>query len=311
MKFKITPVAIATSIALLAPFAAQAQDAKTESKFYGSIRIGLEHSDPGDDADAQTIVKNWASRMGFQGSTDMGNGLTGFGKYEWGVDTASGDNGNGALSTRKAYVGVEGGFGKILLGQDYHTWYNNIIGPVDQPWWGSCNGCLAYTGRTGQAITYSNDFGVASGGATVYMADGGEDSLDGYEIAATFAAGPVKIGVGMQDLDDPVADPEPTIGIIVSGDAGPVGYALNVTSQKAIDDNAEDATGVDLYAAFGNVYIDIGQIDQGDTTPFGVTLGYTHSVGPQTTMWFEVQSVDADDGSDNDNTLRAALKYDW
>ncbi len=311
MKFSLTAIAVTISLLYLLPLSAFA-----ESRFYGSVRIGLEHSDPGGEADAQTVFRNWASRMGFQGETEMENGLTGFGKYEWGVDTASNNNGNGALSTRHAYVGVKGDFGSLLIGQTYHTWYNTIIGPVDQPWWGSCNGCISYTGRTGQALTYSGDFGVVKGGATIYMVDGGEDSLDGFEVGASFDAGPVKIGVAMQDLDDPNLDPEATIGIVVAGDAGPVTYAFNITSQDAAVKGGEDATGIDLYAGFGNAYIDIGQIDQGNK-PFGVTLGYTYSVGKQTTMWFEAQTVDPDakdeNGKDldNQNTLRVALKHDW
>jgi predicted porin len=59
-------------------------------------------SDPGGNADTELTLRSWASRMGYQGNTDLANGLNAFGKYEFGVDTRSGDNGNGALSTRQA-----------------------------------------------------------------------------------------------------------------------------------------------------------------------------------------------------------------
>lgn len=319
MRLKIMTVAVATALAMAGPAVAQDDESETNVSLKGSARFGLSFSDPGGDADATLEARSWASRLNFQGDTAFGNGMTGFGRYEVGVDGGSSGNDNGAFSTRHAYVGVRGDFGEVLIGQTYHTWYNNIIGPVDQPWWGSCNGCLAYTGRSEDGITYSKTAGAFSGGATLYFignnsgaedATSGEDDLDGFELAGTYDAGVVKIGLGIQDFSSPDNDPDPTLGLTVSGSAADVSYAVALTSQGGVD-GAEDATGIDVYAGYGNAYIDVGMIDRGNS-PFGVTLGYSHPIGPQTLAWFELQATDPDeDGADTGVALRAALKYDW
>ena len=188
---------IASAAALTMSGSAFSQDAQTNVSLTGSVRIGLAYSDPGDDTDATVELRNWASRLNLQGDTAIGSGMTAFGRYELGVDTSSSDNDNGAFSTRHAYVGLKGGFGQVLAGQTYHTFYDHIIGPVDQPWWGSCNGCLGDIGRIGQGLTYSGSSGPISGGATLYFIDEGEDILDGFELAGSYDAGVVKVGFGV------------------------------------------------------------------------------------------------------------------
>lgn len=316
MRLKITAVAVSTALMLSGPAVAQEADG-TNVTLKGSVRIGLEYSDPGgvdeftgEDVDATLTLVNWASRLNFQADTDIGSGMKAFGRYEFGVDVGRSENADGALSTRHAYVGLKGDFGQVLAGQTYHTFYNNVIAPVDQPWWGSCNGCLGAVGRLEDGITYSGSSGTVSGGATLYLANGGEDILDGFELGATFDAGVVKVGVGVQDFSSPDIDPDPTIGVTLSGTAGAVTLAGAVTSQGGGDEGGEDATGVDIYAAYGKTYIDVGMIDQGNS-PFGVTLGYTQPIGTNTLAWFELQATDPDTDADTAVTLRAALKYDW
>ncbi|MFT6308178.1 MAG: hypothetical protein ACI9JP_002971 [Granulosicoccus sp.] len=200
----------------------------------------------------------------------------------------------------------------MLLGQPYNTWYNTVIGPVDQPWWASCNGCLAYIGRTGDALTYSGSFGkVGVGvGATAYLSptEGAAEAedLDEMEVGVTFEAGAVKVGVGLQDLEGS----EIVVGVAVSGSSGTIGYAANITSQGGAN-GADDSTGVDVYLSYGNTYLDFGVIDSGDQST-GFTLGYAKSIGEATTAWSELSSFDSGAaGADAGLTARAALKYDW
>ena len=303
--------AVASATAMTMAGSAFAQDAQTNVSLTGSIRIGLSYSDPGGDADATVAMRNWASRLNLLGETAIGEGMTAFGRYEFGVDTSARNNGDGALSTRHAYVGLKGSFGQVLAGQTYHTFYDHVIGPVDLPWWGSCNGCLGVGGRTAQGLKYSGSAGPISGGATLYFIDEGEDILDGYELAGTYDAGVVKLGFGLQDFEEEVNDPDMVLGITVSGEAGSVEYAAAFTSQGAPANGGEDANAFDVYLAYGSAYIDIGTIDQGNS-PFGVTLGFSTDIGPKTLAWFELQAVDPDiDGEDTAFDVRAALKYDW
>lgn len=304
-KWQATALAAAL---VLSPFAAQA-----EGGFYGSLRIGIQYFDAGDDSNAIFTFRNWASRMGYSGSTELDNGLTGFGKLEFGVDTGSSANGNGSLNTRLAYVGVKGDFGSLLLGQAYHAWYNTIIAPVDQPWWGSCNGCVSYTGRSENGLTYSTSGDLATFAATVYMRDetgdgSFDEDIDGYEVGASFNLSSLTVGVGYRDWDD---GNDGTIGVSVKGDAGDLGYAANITRQGIPENRGGDALGIDVYLSYGNSYIDLGTVDRTDRS-IGFTLGHTLSIGTDTTAWFEVGASDSGvDGSSTAAGARAALKYDW
>ena len=320
MKLKSSAIAVAVAGALGASMAVQA-----ESGFYGSVRVGLQYLDTA--GESNTTVRGYASRFGFRGETDMGNGLTGFGRYEFGVAT----EGTGPNVTRRhAYVGMKGDWGSVILGQTYHTYYNFISGPLDNPWWGSGDAMLAYTGRTAQAITYAGSFGMVAVGATAYLdssstdASDKQEDLDGYELAASIQAGPIKLGLGIQDRgnDQGAGDPdsEPTVGLTASGwETGMFTWGLGYAQQ---DNEGVGATGTansivfDVQIANGYVHYEMLDMDTGGgpgDSPTALTLGYTQSVGRQTTMWYEVEAYDADTTvSDDDATIvRAVLKYDW
>lgn len=298
MKLKNLTMAIMVASLGVASIAAQA-----ETSYYGSMRIGIQSVDDGNDT--TTSFTNWYSRMGFKGETDLENGLTAFGHYEFSVDTDNADNSNGALGTRKAYIGLKGDFGRVRIGSDYHTFYNYGTVYTDNAWDGTCKGC---GGRTGEALSYNHKIGGVGIGATAYLND--DDLGDGYELGANYEMAGVAFGAAIRDIDANLsgnAEPEPTYAIGGKGKAGPVEVALGYTTQK----DAQDT--VDLWLKYNDVFFSYNQadLDGSDTKPTAFTIGYTHSIGPKTLMWFEASSSDADDGSDDVTALKAALKYDF
>ena len=78
MNFKSSAIAVAVAGSLVAPMAAQAD-------VYASARIGFINNDV-DGGDSELQIASLGSRFGARGETDLGNGLTGFGRYEWDVD---------------------------------------------------------------------------------------------------------------------------------------------------------------------------------------------------------------------------------
>ncbi len=304
MKLKNLTMAIAMATLGVASFGVQAEEG---TSFYGSVRVGVGYSDtdaPGTADDASnTEFRNFASRMGFKAETEVADGLTGFGHYEFGVDTDSADNGNGALSTRKAYVGLKGGFGRVLIGQNYHTFYNTAIGPTDLGWWNTMHGAGnlgTYMGRTGEALSYDTTMGNAGVAATAYQ---GDDTFgDGFELGGTFDAGPVKLGLAYHDTDAK----EQVIGVSAAGEMGPASYALTYTDAKDVGNS------VDVHLGFNKAYVTFGQadFDASNLKPTGVTLGYTFDVGKKTTIWAEVAKTDDDAGTDT-TIVQTALKYDF
>ncbi|TXH70086.1 MAG: porin [Thiothrix sp.] len=317
MKLKNLTIAIAMASLAATSFAAQAEDG---TSFYGSVRVGINNTDNG--VTSTTQFQNWYSRMGFKAETEVADGLKGFGHYEFGVDTDSADNnctvsssgtcsGGGALSTRKAYVGLKGGFGRVRIGQDYHTFYNSVIAPMDLAWDGAAAGASAlgtYTGRTGEALTYDTTVGQVGLGATMYQGD--DTYNDGYEIGASFDAGPVKVGVAYKDADfsGTAEDTSKAYGVALGGKMGPAEYGFAYTDR----DNTGNS--IDLHVGYAGAYLAYGQADlDAGPKPTGITVGYTLPIGKKTSAWFEAQQTDDDLGTATSEVtqLKAALKYDF
>jgi predicted porin len=300
MKVKTTAIAMAVAGVVAAPVVAQAADGEV----YASARVGIENMDTGGVSDLG--VKSFASRFGAKGETDLGNGMTGFGKYEWDVDFDGATDATNDIKLRHRYVGLKGDFGSVTIGQTYHTFYNFLVGPVDNPWWGSGYNMVSYTGRTDNAITYAGGAGNIMFGATGYFVqEAAEDAPDGYEVAASFGIGDMTLAAGIQHSE--VIDNDVT-GVTLSGiGAGPVTFG--VAYQQNDDDDSLTAE-----ALFGNAYVHVESknVDATDTNPISVTLGYTQSLGRKTTMWYEFVSADADSGNSDDDVtaVRAVLKYD-
>jgi predicted porin len=317
MKFKTTALAMAVAGTVAAPIAAQA----AADEIYASARVGIWNVDSGGMQDTQ--IRSFASRFGARGETDLGNGMTGFGRYEWGVDfnggsAAGGDGspsgGSGSISVRHRYVGLKGNFGSVLLGQTYHTYYNYVVGPLDNPWWHSGYSMINYRGRTDKGLTYAGGAGGASFGATLYFDnDAEEESVNGYEIGASFAIGDTTLGAAVQGVPDTftqgtTGDDEMIYGIAWHG------IGLGSTTLGVSYHGQDKDKNLVIDWGFGNAYFhyEYLDLDAADITPSTITLGYTQSLGRKTTMYYELGVTDADSGdSDDDRTaVMAVLKYD-
>jgi len=320
MNLRKTAIALAVAgTTVAAPMAAQA-----EGSIYASARIGLENVDTGGVADFRT--RSFGSRFGVKGETDLGNGMTGFGKYEWDVDftdhnqDVSADAGaTDDIDIRHRIVGLKGDFGKFYLGQTYHTFYNFVVGPLDIPWWASGYAMINYRGRTDHGITYEGGTGDIKFGVTGYFGRGDvdEDAPDQLEVGASFGIGDMTLGLGLHTSEsapigngivDSSGDPESVFGVTLSGiSLGGATLGVGFMSQ-------EDDSSVVLDLGVGNAYVHVEteSLDAADQDPTLITLGYTQSLGRNTTAWYEFVSVDADtDDSDDDTTIiRGVLKYD-
>jgi len=313
MNFTKTALVLAMAGIVSVPMAVQAG----ESGFYGSIRQAIVHqSNDLAGSDSTIDFANRGSRMGFAGEKDLGNGMTSFGKFEFGVNT---DGSNAATVTRrKAYVGIKGDFGSVLMGQTYHTYYSHVNGPVDIANW---NSGFQSVGRTKNALTYSGAAGAVTFGATVYAdssdtpntAGGGDTGIDGTEIGASFDAGMFKIGAGIKTASNKTgADAEDKTGVAISGNIGPAYVAVAMNSQ----DKAFDATEVSVSMGQGYVIYHV-QDNEGSADgdqPTDLTLGYSLPIGPSTNAWLEYTTHDTDlaaaNAGDTDQ-IEAVIKFGW
>jgi predicted porin len=160
-------VALAVAGALGAPLAAQAQTANVT--MYGSIRAGL-ISTKADGASRVNSIDNNSSRWGVRGTESLGGGLNALFQYEAGITT---DNvGGQTLSTREAWVGLNGGFGEVKLGAGLtpyddvmglnHNSYIGQLNNINAVYFGNgfvnynaCSG-TAFDARYGNSLSYSS-----------------------------------------------------------------------------------------------------------------------------------------------------------
>lgn len=143
------------------------------------------------------------SRVGIKGSEDLGGGLKAVFNYEAGFSPVEGAKVGDGFN-RRSVVGLEGGFGSVLLGRDYTPLFNLLAAT-------SVDGLSSYETVNGPAfaratgVHYSGNFsgvGVQAfwGKATNKVTVGGVTTSDatlreGYGAGLSYANGPFMIGV--------------------------------------------------------------------------------------------------------------------
>jgi predicted porin len=314
MKFKTTAIALAVAGSVAAPVAVQAG----ADELYASARVGVWGVK--EEGETQYDVRSFSSRFGARGETDLGNGMTGFGRYEWDVDFNE-DIGEDDISVRHRYVGLKGDFGSVLLGQTYHTFAKFAAQPVDNPWWHSGYTMVQAASRTDDKVTYTGGSGDFNFGASVYLtADDDEENVDGQEIGVSMAIGDMTLGGAYQGSNNAdqgsYGTDDDIFGVALSG-IGIGDTTLNLAAQVQKDD-----MGAVVDWAISSFYVHVeylmvdkdsgASISGDDEDKYTATLGYTQSLGRKTTMYYEIAYSDNDTGhSDDDRTAAmAVLKYD-
>jgi len=304
MNLKKTILALAVAGVAAAPMMASAAGHGPDSAVYGSMRYGVESVDNGGTTERVTTLRNFGSRFGIKGETDLGNGMTAFGKWEAHMFGAA---------LRDFQVGLKGDFGQVYVGDGInHTWDSYMS--TDDTWWYGGQSHLS-DGVQSNAITYMGGAGAVSFGITAQMnaqaANADEETVDAIEIVVAFDAGPVNIALGMTDVKTSPVDTEAVTGLVLKGAAGDFGYKVDFQSQGAAVGSTDDLSSVQLQGSFGSFYAQYGSQDTGPATPTNLVLGYTQTLGAKTLVWYEFISQDADVvGTDTSTTIAATLKYE-
>jgi predicted porin len=311
MKIKTTAIAMAVAGTIAAPMAVQA-----DGSVYGSARIGVNYTDTGDFADFD--IHSHSSRFGAKGETDLGNGMTGYGQYEWDVDASD-------FGIRHRFIGVKGDFGNVYLGHTYHAFYNHTVGPVDPSYYFGGAAMVDYNGRRDDFITYASAAGAVSWAVSGRMtSEAEEDALDEIEIGVSFPLGDTTLGLGLHntagDADDATGFPigntsdEDVISVTWHGiGIGDGNLAVNFQSQDDDTSFVASYTMGSLWLIFEAEMIDEDSLGAGaDTDPSNIVLGYQQELGRQTKMIYEVGVYDADTGDSDDDvtSIDVMLRYD-
>ncbi len=299
------------ALAVLASMAAQAHN----TTLYGSIRMAYDY----DDASESSIFTNAGSRFGIRGEDDLGNGLTSFYQYENRV--------RGNLDTEYLYLGLKGGFGSLSFGlQDLPT---DMLDDESDPF-----NRLGAGLQAGDGSLYDEALpvlGTSSNNSMVYMspdmsgfqvgvglvADGasGEDHIDGFDIAAKYAANGLYAGVGYNysEISETAAI---TVAAGYANDMFAVGLAAEVYDVDGVDNDpvwvrlggTYNMTEADSIYASGSVFdYDVSGAD----SSYQVGLGYQHKFSPRTRAWAEYTYTDLDNGAGDVNAISLGLRTDF
>jgi predicted porin len=197
------------SLAVLAALCASAYaHAESNVQVYGLMDAGVEyvnHANANGDSQVRVISggKN-TSRWGLRGSEDLGGGLKAVFNLEGGImlDTGAQD---GPLFKRRAYVGLEGDFGTVVIGRAFTTVYDFVIkvdpmGYAPHYSWatsGAATGPSKYGMATAfdNLVKYSGKSGHLSYGATIGMGEQAGSPQDGrkYDGAVAWTQGPLNV----------------------------------------------------------------------------------------------------------------------
>lgn len=157
--------------------------AQTSVQVYGLIDTGVEYVTNAKESGGNSLRVSSGgsnnSRFGFRGSEDLGGGLKAVFQFESPVLSDTGEI-DGPLFRRQANVGLEGKFGRVIIGRSFTTVYD-FINPFDP---------MGYAPRYSWAPTGGGTLGSKYGMTTAFdnmVKYQGE--FGGVKIGASFGAG--------------------------------------------------------------------------------------------------------------------------
>ena len=200
---------LALAMAAVLPMGAQAG-----VTIYGKIHTSIDFISPDAGGDYSDVTSR-ASRIGFKGSEDLGNGL----KLVWKAESTYDTSGSGGFgSGRNTYIGLAGGWGTFLYGR-HDTPTKISTGKLDvfSDELGDYNASAGIIDvRASDAIAYISPSmgGLTLAGAVVPDGDydydqfpppGGDEGGDfagAYYVAAMYGNVPFYLAGGYESLDD-------------------------------------------------------------------------------------------------------------
>jgi predicted porin len=138
--------------------------AQTNVNIYGVLDLAVQAGRTGGTTTTRLDSSAVApTRLGFQGSEDLGGGTQAIFRLESGfnADTGALAN-NGVLFGREAWVGLKGGFGQVQLGVNYTplflSYVSYSLGELNTLGWGNATNNFVFvpSARTGNSIRYTS-----------------------------------------------------------------------------------------------------------------------------------------------------------
>jgi predicted porin len=225
------------ALAVLAGLAGAAQAADSNVTIYGIADMGFVH-DSGANAAGSTnsLVSGGqsASRLGFKGREDLGNGMAAIFTLEAGVlmDTGASDQG-GLLFGRQAFVGLQTKAGTVRMGRMYTPIYEarHTFDPFDGGFGGDY-GRIVTVGskRVNNAVVYDTPevLGGFAVEADYSLGEQAGDAAKGRQMGAslTYKKGPADFRIVWDSTNNNPVSPAPLVTTRSTGVGGAYSFPL-------------------------------------------------------------------------------------
>ena len=187
MNKKLIALAIASAIS------APAMAATGNVDIYGLLSVGVDSVQNGDsnvlthDTNRVGRFSDYASRIGFKGSEDLGNGLSAIWQIEQQINVDNGAGGFGGANLRNTFVGLKSKDLGSVLGGRYDTPYKVATGRLDPfaDTLGDYNGVVGAATNAGAAVGAGSYFDQRPSNVVDYISP----SWSGLSVAAAYAFG--------------------------------------------------------------------------------------------------------------------------
>lgn len=339
MNKKVIATAVASALAVPAVVNAQ----ETTVQTYGRINNAIQY-DSVDGQDSRWGLRNVVSRLGFKAKSDLGNGLSAIGRYEFftytnregDFDSVGGKGRGGINDTRLGYVGLSGAWGSITVGNQWSSFYDTVGTHFSQSY---SVGYFLYSSvmggpfRTSNTIKYANSFGPVYTEIDVRMSNnvpptnadeevlgrdsGDNDDVDGLGIGVSWAIGDAFTLAAAWDQDQKVNNDNTRAGIAGKFTGGNFWASIGYF-QLDNDINTNKMWHVQGGGTFGktSVLLSYGQADVNSATggdPSQFLLGVYHNMGGGFRIYFEGTAYDDDNsGSRPDIDIGLfGMRYDF
>ncbi len=242
---------------------------------WGVGHVSVDRADNG--AESSTYVASNSSRLAVSGDQDVVDGLLAVFQYESGVDlTGRGENdGNGGASssgqlftrTRDAFVGLSGGFGKLLIGRlgglnqwnyDYNL-FADQVGDLGNIWGGS-----GLFGRVDNTIQYATPDIGGFKAALTYAPEEGVDDTQVYVVKADYGTGGVKVGAAY--MSQGTGMPDEHTAFALTGSYGTDKFSIGGGYQDEKDIGGTSGNDRDSFTIGASVNVGPGGVFKGQYT---------------------------------------------
>ncbi|WP_188152239.1 porin [Teredinibacter waterburyi] len=210
-----------------------ATTANAETTIYGKVNVSWQSADEGEYNELE--LRNNASRLGFKGTEDLGNGLTAIYQLETGVNFDD----KGSFSKRNTFIGLKGNFGTVRAGY-FDTPTKSAQGKVDL--FNDMEGDIATTLTTNDvraqnsvAYTTPSSSPVAVNVQVVNKEEA--DANTGVSVSGTYTGGGLYVALGYdQDVYSNESNALRAVGIYTLG-AVQLGLLVEKSEDDAVVDN--------------------------------------------------------------------------